>query len=373
MRSSDGVHLVALDHARALAVFLVFAYHFTISLSGKGAALAGSFGLPVNALIIEGHTGVSLFMTLSGYLFSRLAEGRDIDFTAFRFNRFIRLAPLMGLVLAVNLVQTLSAQPDLALAWLHEVVVGFVLPTWPNGGWSITTELHFYLLFPFLLTLLRRDWRLMFLIPIGGILVRSFIYHHFGSGSLQAAAYWTICGRIDQFALGMAAGAAGGFFAGRHRLAACIGIAWICAWYAFALSGGYYSAGHKWLWTLIPTAEGAVYAALIAYYDRSFSMPARGLSGAIAKIGERSFSIYLLHFFIVAAIAHAIDTTIVRLDNFYVAVLFCLPAFGLMVAAAGVTYRFVEAPFLARRVKYFRIAGAAPAPTVRPATYSPSR
>ncbi len=51
------------------------------------------------------------------------------------------------------------------------------------------------------------------------------------------------------------------------------------------------------LWIFIPTAEAITWGSLIAYYDgSSFRMPA-WLDRALAKIGEYSYSIYLLHFF----------------------------------------------------------------------------
>lgn len=352
MKSSEGIHIVGLDHVRALAVFLVFTYHFLTTLAGKGGTLPGSFSFPGNALLFEGHTGVALFMTLSGYLFSRLTEGREIDFTAFRYNRFIRLAPLLAAILAIRFVEASTYGYEAAVAWSWAMLGGLIFPSWPNGAWSVVTEMHFYLLFPLLVLLLRRDWKLLALVVVAAAAFRTWLYVAWSPEDAQYAAYWTIIGRIDQFVLGMIAARCASFFQGRHRLAAAIGLAWVLAWYGFASVGGFYAPDKQWLWIGLPTAEGAAYAALIAYYEKSFRMPARGVSGFVGKIGEWSYSFYLLHFFVVAEMARAIDRHVVALDNFYLAFLFSLPCFLVMAGAAGLSYRWFETPFLRKRVRY---------------------
>ncbi len=65
MKSSDGHYFQGLDHIRALAAFVVFAWHFVHFNEGH---LAGPLVFPLSFLT-EGHTGVAIFMTLSGYLF----------------------------------------------------------------------------------------------------------------------------------------------------------------------------------------------------------------------------------------------------------------------------------------------------------------
>lgn len=363
MKSSEGIHIVGLDHVRALAVFLVFTYHFLTTLAGKGGTLPGSFSFPGNALLFEGHTGVALFMVLSGYLFSRLTEGREIDFTAFRYNRFIRLAPLLGAVLLLRLVEASTHGYEAASGWFWTILAsGLILPNWPNGGWSVATEMHFYLLFPILVLLLRNDWKLLLLVVVGAAALRSWIYLAWSPEDAQYAAYWTIIGRIDQFVLGMVAARCASFFQGRHRLAAAIGVGWILFWYWFASVGGFYAPDKQWLWIGLPTAEGAAYAALIAYYEKSFRMPAKGVSGFIGKIGEWSYSFYLLHFFVVAEMARGIDRHVIALDNFYLAILFSLPCFLVMAGAAGLSYRWFETPFLRKRVRYLRGGEGAPGP-----------
>lgn len=354
MRSSEGIHIVGLDHVRALAVFLVFTYHFLTTLAGKGGTLPGSFSFPGNALLFEGHTGVALFMVLSGYLFSRLTEGREIDFTAFRYNRFIRLAPLLGAILAFHLIMASAQGYEAAIAWSWAMLKGLILPDWPNGGWSVVTEMHFYLLFPVLVVLLRHDWKLLLLVLVAAAALRAWIYVAWSPEDAQYVAYWTIIGRIDQFVLGMIAARCAAFFQGRHRLAAAIALAWVLAWYWFASVGGFYAPDKQWLWIGLPTAEGAAYAALIAYYEKSFRMTADGFSGFVGKIGEWSYSFYLLHFFVVAGMARGIDRHVIALDNFYLALLFALPCFLVMAGAAGLSYRWFETPFLRKRVRYLR-------------------
>lgn len=355
MKSSEGVHFVGLDQVRALAVFIVVSYHFLMASNGGFHAGSGSF--IGNAIFVEGNTGVGLFMTLSGYLLVRLARDRNVDFRAFLYNRALRLLPLMIVALTISFWGFAYQHPDRVLNELIRYLTGVFLPVWPNGAWSIATEFHFYALFPAMLFLLRRNPRALLLVPLAGIALRLGIYLVWDGQHVQDAAYWTIIGRIDEFALGMFFAHHGAWFARRHRLAVAIGASWLCIWYGFARTGGMYGLDHQWIWIGLTTVEGSFYAMLIAYYDRSFTMKATGVSGAIAKVGEWSFAIYLLHFFFIDALAHWIETHIVRLDNFYLAMLFAVPPFLFAVFVARLSHRCIELPFMRYRASYFREAG----------------
>jgi peptidoglycan/LPS O-acetylase OafA/YrhL len=107
MKSSSGAHYEGLDHLRAVAAFLVVLWHFSRPFSDKPIALTPEIGL-----IAQGHSGVALFMTLSGYLFAKLVGDRAIDFRAFALNRALRLLPLFGLCLLLGyLVQSPADKP----------------------------------------------------------------------------------------------------------------------------------------------------------------------------------------------------------------------------------------------------------------------
>ena len=83
MKSSSGTHFIALDHVRALAALIVFTWHFLHSFDGYPIPFEYVPMLPPFALLDEGHTGVALFMTLSGYLFAKLLAGRRISYRLF--------------------------------------------------------------------------------------------------------------------------------------------------------------------------------------------------------------------------------------------------------------------------------------------------
>src|SRR5438045_2490287 len=109
MRSSGGEHYLALDHVRAVAAFLVFAWHFIHGTGGSPVSFEYVPQLFLFAPVDEGHTGVALFMTLSGYLFAKLLDGKTINFPAFLWNRTLRLAPLLLLVIALVGARALDA------------------------------------------------------------------------------------------------------------------------------------------------------------------------------------------------------------------------------------------------------------------------
>lgn len=69
------------------------------------------------------------------------------------------------------------------------------------------------------------------------------------------------------------------------------------------------------IWIYYPTLIGAAFSFLIAWYDNSFTFKDSGLSSIAAKIGACSYSIYLLHSFIVFPLARQVDTYIFPLTD----------------------------------------------------------
>lgn len=353
MRASSGEHYLALDQIRALAAFLVFAWHFLHGRAGAPVPFSGVPSVWPLAVLDEGHTGVALFMTLSGYLFAKLLQGRRLRYLPFVANRALRLLPLLTLVVVlVGLGRTWRGEglADYGVSILQ----GVLLPTLPNGGWSITVEFHFYLLLPLLLALAARRPLLLLLPVAAAILLRAWLLHR--HGEVQSYAYWTMIGRIDQFGAGMLLAYRPQWMRGRHLRALMVALFFTGVYAAFDAAGGWYEMpaypSPSPLWVVLPTLEGASYALLIAWYDSSFEFRGTGFARGLARLGEYSYSIYLLHFFVVFDLAHWIHTRVMDISNFYLACAWAVPAFVLTSAMAAVSYRWIETPFLRLRRPY---------------------
>jgi peptidoglycan/LPS O-acetylase OafA/YrhL len=349
LRSSSGLHFIGLDHVRALAVLMVFAWHFTHATGGYPGTFEGAPAVFPLALFDEGHTGVALFMVLSGYLFAKLLDGKSISYAAFFWNRLIRLAPLLVLVLVLVGISRHAAGESLG-GYVANMATGFVVPAWPNGAWSITVEMHFYIALPLLIYLSRRRKWAPVVFVAAAIALRSIIF--LMTGEVEYFAYYTIIGRIDQFALGITAFSYRRIFAGRHLFIVGILAAFTVGFWTFDFAGGYYGTERNPLWIILPTAEAVAYSSLIAYYDTSFRMGGAGISWAFSKIGEYSYSIYLLHTFFVFQIAEFIQRNVMDISNFYVALAWSFACFTLMIPVAVISFTYVEAPFLRLRRVY---------------------
>jgi len=345
MRSTSGQHFLALDHIRAIAAFLVFSWHFLHSGRGFPVPLDAAPSIFPLSIINQGHTGVALFMTLSGYLFAKLLEGRQIRYGAFLWNRAVRLLPLLLLVVIRS---GLKAQDPKAFAL--EMLTGVVMPVLPNGGWSITAEFHFYLVLPLLLALGRRAPSLPLLVIAFALVLRTGLYAW--RGEIESLAYWTIIGRIDQFVLGMVAYSFRHHMAGKHGRAFVVFLAFAVYYAWFDRIGGFAKNSASPLCITIGTIEGLAYGALIAWYDQSFAPKASGFSAFFGKIGEYSYSIYLLHFFFTLQMTRFITAKIMDISNFYVGTAWSVVGFLLMVPIAWASYTFIEKPFLRFRKPY---------------------
>jgi rhamnosyltransferase len=260
----------------------------------------------------------------------------------------------------LHVIMTVVATKDIRSGYsaLLALGQGLVLPTWPNGGWSITTELHFYLLLPLLLFLNKKSsgWLLLAIVLAFAYRVYFFITH----GEVQSIAYWTILGRLDQFILGILGFQWSAFVRKKHVIAALTFSIFLSIYYWFNLSGGFYLTGGKYpspssLWIWLPTLEGIVAAILIAWYDTSFNHRKNWISKGLSKIGEYSYSIYLLHIYFVFFMADYIHQHLINLSSFYVAFPVSIVAFLTMLPIGFLSMKFIESPFLRYRKVYYAV------------------
>ena len=349
MKSSAGKYFIGLDHVRAVAVFVLFTWHFIHVTSGHQAP-PPTFPL---FLLSEGHTGVALFMTLSGYLFAKLLGDKKIIYTSFIWNRFLRIAPLMLIVITIIGFREYLTDGDVVL-YAKSILAGIIKPTLPNGGWSITVEFHFYLVLPVLLFLTRKWKYSLVFVLIAAVFARALLFHE--SGEIQSLSYWTIIGRIDQFLLGILAYRFRQNISGRHFLMLCSTIMFFVFYWYFDSKGGFYLSesypSPSSIWIYLPTMEGAAYALAISWYDNSFEHSTGKLSRLIALVGTYSYSIYLLHFFVVFRLADRVNTHIADLTDIRMAILFSFLSFWVMVPIGYVSFTFIESPFLRFRTRY---------------------
>lgn len=332
---------------------MVFTWHFIHGSGGYPIPYNFSPALFPMAILDEGHTGVALFMTLSGYLFARLLNGRTIDYSAFLWNRALRLLPLLTLIILVVGILTWFRSEALG-PYFASVAKGVLLPTLPNGGWSITVEFHYYLLLPLFLWLLRRSRWLPLLIIVGALTLRVLIHQQFGE--VQSLAYWTLVGRIDQFALGMLLFQFRANLAGRHLPVAFCLLAFAFFYGEFDQAGGFFHLpsypSPSSLWIVLPTIEGLAYGIAIAWYDASFTPRNTGLSRLVGLAGAYSYSIYLLHFFFIFDAGRLFHERIFPISNFYLACAASFLCFLPMIVIGHLSFRFIESPFLRLRRPY---------------------
>ena len=96
MRSTNKVYIQGIDHLRGLAALLVVLFH-CIHRSGE---ITQAY-VPANPLLSffeEGHTGVALFITITGFIFTTIIGDNQIVYSRFLRNRFLRIFPLLFII-----------------------------------------------------------------------------------------------------------------------------------------------------------------------------------------------------------------------------------------------------------------------------------
>jgi peptidoglycan/LPS O-acetylase OafA/YrhL len=335
-----------LDHIRALAAFMVFVWHF-IHFKDFHRTAPDIFLFPIS-ILTEGHTGVVLFMTLSGYLFSKIFENKKIIFKYFYLNRLLRLIPLLVIIILVNLI--LSNELNL-LNFIKIFIRGFH-DNWRYGAWSVSVEFKYYYLLPIILFFLNKNKKYLFLIITLSIILNIFIF--LLNYKLQHYAYYSIIGHLNEFLLGMLSYRYRNYIKKSKKKLLFTSLFFLIFYYNFEKNGGFYdSKKDSAIWIILPSIQGFFYAFLICFYDNNnFYFLKTKKSFFLAKIGLFSYSIYLWHFIFVFEMPKLIDNYIIKLDNLYLTLIVSLPCFILITLLSAISYYILEKPWLKLRKRY---------------------
>lgn len=178
--------LSGLDHLRALAILLVFLFHYKIPIFGHPEWLT--------EFARFGWTGVDLFFVLSGFLiasqlFLQIREGKVISFKQFFLKRFFRIMPAYWVVVAIYFCfPFFHERESLSPLWKFLTFtqnLGLDVKAFGtfSHAWSLCVEEHFYFFLPLILIalqyfkLLKKAYLIMIVLFLFGFGIRHYCWN----------------------------------------------------------------------------------------------------------------------------------------------------------------------------------------------------
>jgi peptidoglycan/LPS O-acetylase OafA/YrhL len=292
-----------IDSLRGIAILLVILVHTSQGMGGISS--------PLGFFVEYGQMGVQLFFVISAYTLCLSMDRRREErypIAGFFIRRFFRIAPLYYLGVLFYLIWYGIEMTDLGFLTpsknysfvnitanlffihsFHPETINSVVP----GGWSVGTEMAFYVCFPLLYWLTRKvknNYFLLLLLPLGALavnlVVQTVMQWEVGNSSFI---YFNLINQMPAFLVGIAL-----FWLEKS------GALQRLNWKADLLGLGFFSLASMILWklnlpyafSLTPLMSGMSF---IFLYDL-FAKNTRLNASFLVKMGRVSFSAYLFHF-----------------------------------------------------------------------------
>ena len=356
---SSRPRLPALTGLRFFAALYVVLFHLRAS---KIAFQSGLMGLIVQL----GFTGVSLFFVLSGFILVYTYQGQDIPVGKFFRARFARVYPAYAfslLLMAHAFYRTthLINSPRLAWGAAHPLVsilsvltltqswIPLGATAWNLVAWSLSVEAFFYAVFPFVLGWLGRRGKsqivaLLLLLWVTSLLFSGsyvwlrpdgagMLYSSAGNSTWLNVVKFNPLVRLPEFLMGMCAGmlflrnGCPRELANPLVLGSMFGIV-VVAWFSPAIP---YPLLHTGLLS-------GIFAALVYGLALGPSWTNLLKSRLLVVLGDASYSLYLLHNFVLTRILER-DGRLVHTTAPWIVL-----AMAVAIALAIGVYNFVEEP-----------------------------
>jgi len=287
--------LNSLDFFRGLAIILVVLSH-----------VAGIYKFDYFGLLGAGRYGVVLFYLISGYTIYYVLTERDVGrfgISNFLIKRFFRIAPLFYLCLCLAFIASgeMTALPFLFLGFIDVTTFNKIL----HVEWSIYVEIIFYLLAPFLIKVNKNKQMILIVSCILLSILWRYIYiiEMSNSDTLKQFYYFNPINFFYSFLIG-------GYLHKVVRYKADMKISVLCVGIIFAvtliiaskfiLKDRFYLVG-DYLFILLFS---------MMFLLKTIGFPKLRIK-IFEAIGTLSYSIYLLHYFIL----NLINITFVNYDT----------------------------------------------------------
>lgn len=344
--------LASITGLRWWAAFAVFFFHFR-----NLAPLPG----PLAVFAPFGNLGVTFFFVLSGFVLTWSWNPATTTRT-FYWRRFARIYPLHVVTLLAAIPVFYSLSPDPAQPWVKPLDAGILLlcllllQGWSRdpavlfagnpASWTLTAEVFFYALHPWVTRPLRRLNVRGALVAAGIVIACALLIRWWitaDSSSVVAGLPWPVL-RVYEFLFGMCL--AWAFRRGwRPRIPLVVPYALLALWAVALLVSPRYDAtawmaGFVGPYALEGTALlcGILIAATAAREMRG----TKGWSGtsAIVTLGEWSYAFYLIH----ATILYAALAIFGRQHGGWTSVAWMIGSLAVAVAVAGALHVWIERP-----------------------------
>ncbi|WP_430817691.1 acyltransferase family protein [Carboxylicivirga sp. RSCT41] len=347
--TSSGKVLSELDGLRALAIFMVIYFHLWGFISHHVTYIHDVIPKFVKQILHNGDNGVPVFFAISAFILGlpfakyHLLNDRKINLKKYLIRRFTRLQPTYIIVLSTfGLYYAIISKYNLSTIinsfisgnlYMHNIL--FKTGNYLNYvAWSLEVEFQFYLVLPLLSVVFKFPKSLRRIILLIGIISGSYFqcnyillsfislldyYHYFLAGLLCVDLY------LDEKIQ----------FVKNKAIEVIIGI--LCLSIIISLQPKQLIGCF-----LIPFAtSGIIILALKSSFWKSFfSLP------ILAMTGTMSYSMYLIHFQIIA-IGGLATLWVFNATNSFLLLL--LAAFVLLIViwiCSAITFKLIEKPFM---------------------------
>lgn len=358
MKSLNLPYNPRIDQLRWLAAMLVFLFHFYLAYRGSGGAALGSswFGL-----VSEGHTGVGLFFTLSGFLFMQIAlHQRTIEYGHFVRNRLLRIFPLFLTIflLATSIGRDKFQPQDILYLFTTNLGMSPTSGTVVTGAaWCISLEFLFYMVFPFLARFAMEQGP-RYLLKLLALMLFFKLAAYTVNENSELMYFSTFVGRFDQFLIGMLAA----LLYQRHhaRLQACA--IWLLPAAAVLVFGNSAAQSHYaafgaapksafWIfWSMLESGGWACF--IVAWLARERSLLPAWLERMLNHGGKVSYSFYLLHMALIHLLQQWFGLVSIVPGVWLNAAILLVLSYAATWALATLSYSAIEEPFLRLRRNY---------------------
>lgn len=287
-------------------------------------------------------------------------------------NRFVRIYPLYIFLIFLSIYLYPSLQNNPLESIILSIFPFFNLSTSTSAiittgviasagmFWTIAVECQFYLVFPFLMKFLNdHKFKLLWGIILLFTIIRLMAYLS-GDVNMSSFGYYSIFGRIDEFIIGMMAAY---FFIKKRkflkkspRLYLALSVTGLVLM-LFIINRIRHQVGFtefENFYVILPPIEGIIAASFIVSYVNIFQNTTKNrLSKLLAKVGELSYSMYLLHFMIIVMIVFKLSLPNILGNWWWSALVYgAFLILPLTIGLSLLTYNLIEKPFLQLRKKY---------------------